>query len=75
MINVKFPITVKDLAKVVDQANTNSNTIKVSFGIQRTDRSYRSVTKVFADQQHYDNYCKAVKDSGEKIIHESILEL
>ena len=27
MINVKFPIKVKDLAKVVDQANINTNTM------------------------------------------------
>ena len=44
--------------------------MKVEFGIQRVDRSYRIVAKVFETKAHYTNYCKAVVNGGEKIVHE-----
>ena len=48
--------------------------MKMSLAIQRADLSYRNVTMEFADQQHYDNYCKVVRINGGKIIHEQIIE-
>mgnify|MGYP003110839831 CR=1 FL=1 len=47
----------------------------MSLAIQRADRSYRNVTMEFADQQHYDNYCKVVRINGGKIIHEQIADI
>ena len=48
--------------------------MKMSLAIQKADRSYRNVTMEFADQQHYDNYCKVVRINGGKITHEQIIE-
>ena len=48
--------------------------MKVSLGIQRADRSYRNVTMEFADNNHYNNYCKVVRINGGKIVYEQIIE-
>lgn len=49
--------------------------MKLTLGIQKPDLTYIIKTIDFADQKHYQNYCKVVRINGGKIVHESEPEI
>ena len=79
MIDVKFPIKVKDLAKVVDQANVNPNTMSDDELISEfmNETSLSQLYEYEYNHPHYDSWAKLmpvveaindyVNDEGEPI--------
>ena len=60
MIDVKFPIKVKDLAKVVDQANVNPNTMSDDELISEfmNETSLSQLYEYEYNHPHYDSWAK-----------------